>query len=348
MRYIAYLVYGVAVPKLVARILYRGWRETAEPERQREPGSSDVSSESKRAIELALDHLHRRGLSSVDVRPENLEMETASFRSLGGAKPHRDTNSFVFRYRRDRDRERVNRIYGTRLLTERSARAALAPLSSRANEAASRGDWYAAIDFGSGLTIGEIWSTDAGTGRWEYFNGPIMEPLLPGRRVLDLGANNGVMPMMMLRAGAREVVAFESSSEHIEAAEVVRRIFEWRDMREYPLRLRHGDMREILDQDLGEFDLVTALCSLYYLPKADMAAIVRHASTLAPGMVLQANVETPPAEALDATTGELRSSVPFLKRLLESNGFPNVSVHAPPGFSRPLLVAWRGKSGAQD
>jgi SAM-dependent methyltransferase len=340
MRYIAYLVYGVVVPKLIARILYRGRRETE--------GSSDVSPESKGAIELALDDLHRRGLSSVDVRPENLETETASFRSLGGAKRHRDTNSFVFRYRRDRDRERANRIYGTELLTERKARAALAPLSSRANEAASRGDWYAAIDFGSGLTIGDIWSTDAGTGRWEYFNGPIMEPLVRGRRVLDLGANNGVMPMMMLRAGAREVVALESSSEHIKAAEVVRRIFEWRDMREYPLRLRHGDMREVLDQDLGEFDLVTALCSLYYLPKADMAAIVRRAATLAPGMVLQGNVETPPAEALDTTTGELRSSVPFLKTLLERNGFPIVSVHAPRGFSRPLLVAWRGDSDTQD
>jgi 2-polyprenyl-3-methyl-5-hydroxy-6-metoxy-1,4-benzoquinol methylase len=346
LRYVAYLVYGVALPKLVARILYRGGRQTARLERHREPGASDVSSESRRTIELALDDLHRRGLSSADVRPENLETETASFQSLNGAKLHRDTKSFVFRYRRDRDRERVNRIYGTGLLTERTAREALAPLSSRANEAASRGDWYAAIDFGSGLTIGAIWSTDAGTGRWEYFNRPIMEPLLPGRRVLDLGANNGVMPMMMLRAGAREVVAFESSSEHIEAAEVVRRIFEWRDIRDYPLRLHHGDMRDILNKDLGEFDLVTALCSLYYLPEADMAAVVRRASTIAPGMILQANVETPPPVAVDATTGESRSSVPFLKSLLESNGFPSVAVHAPRGFSRPLLVGWRSDSGA--
>jgi 2-polyprenyl-3-methyl-5-hydroxy-6-metoxy-1,4-benzoquinol methylase len=343
-RYIAYLVYGVALPKLVARTLFRGGRQAA----NLGPGASDASPALKRAVELALDDAHRKGLTSMDLRPENLDTETLSFRSLDGAKRHRDTNSFAFRYRRDRDRELVNRRYGTHLMTERNAREALAPLSSRANEAASRGDWYAAIDFGSGLTIGPIWSTDAGTGRWDYFNRPIMEPLLAGRRVLDLGANNGVMPMSMLRAGAREVVAFEYAADHIEAAEVVRRIFEWRDMREYALSLRQGDMRDVLTQDLGEFDLVTALCSLYYLPAADMAAVVRHASTIAPGMILQGNVETPPADAFDAITGELRSGAPFLKSLLEQNGFPTVSVHAPRGFSRPLVVGWRSDARAYD
>jgi len=342
-RYVAYLAHGVALPKLIARILYRGSGRTTDLG----PGGGDVSPHLKRAVEVALDDAHRRGLTSMDVRPENLDIETPSFRSLDGAKRHRDTNSFAFRYRRDRDRERVNHRYGTQLMTERNARKALAPLSSRANEA-SRGDWYAAIDFGSGLTIGPIWSTDAGTGRWEYFNGPIMEPLLPGRRVLDLGANNGVMPMSMLRAGAREVVAFEYAADHVEAAEVVRRIFEWRDMREYALSLRQGDMREVLTQDLGEFDLVTALCSLYYLPAADMEAVVRHASTIAPGMILQGNIETPPADAFDATTGELRSGAPFLKSLLERNGFPNVSVHAPRGFSRPLVVGWQSDARAHD
>jgi hypothetical protein len=79
-----------------------------------------------------------------------------------------------------------------------------------------------------------------------------------------------------------------------------------------------------------------------------MEAIVRHASTIAPVMIVQANVETPPAEALDVSTGELRSSVSFLEDLLESNGFPTVSVHAPPGFSRPLLVGWRDGADRED
>ena len=37
-------------------------------------------------------------------------------------------------------------------------------------------------------------------------------------------------------------------------------------------QIRTGDMRLFLTEDLGSFDVVTAFCSLYYLPEAGHGA----------------------------------------------------------------------------
>jgi hypothetical protein len=87
-------------------------------------------------------------------------------------------------------------------------------------------------------------------------------------------------------------------------------------------------MRLFLERDLGTFDVVTAFCSLYYLPEEDMARITRKASEMGAMLILQAN---------DGITN-LPAGTPQLKRLMEGNGYPAVVVHAPAGFSRPLLV----------
>jgi hypothetical protein len=94
-------------------------------------------------------------------------------------------------------------------------------------------------------------------------------------------------------------------------------------------------MRDVLEGDWGTFDLVTAFCSLYYLDETDMRRIVRRAAELAPTMVLQAKIDTDRNAADDKAR---KSSLPFLRLLLESQGFPRVSVVAPEGYPRPLLI----------
>ena len=136
----------------------------------------------------------------------------------------------------------------------------------------------------------------------------------------------------MLRAGADEVVGVELSSVNVGIAELVQRIYEWRDMRRYKLHIHNCNMLDILHEDWGAFDVITAFCSLYYLPADDMARIVHRSSELGSTMVLQANMGTKnPAKSEKASIG-------FLKRLLEDNGFPQVEVLALPGYSRPLAV----------
>jgi SAM-dependent methyltransferase len=239
-----------------------------------------------------------------------------------------------FNAARDQDRRAFNRHFGASLLTEASARQALDEL--QAQVPAGYRD-YAPIDFGCGLTIGQIASTDSGTGRWDFFNGKIVGPLVKGKRVLDLGSNNGSLPLMILRAGARDVVALELTPAIAEFARLNARILAWRDMRSYDIEIRTGDMRLFLTEDLGTFDVVTAFCSLYYLPEQDMARIIHKAASMDAVLILQANeaVDNLPAKTLE------------LHRLMRDNGYSEISVHTPAGFARPLLVGHTHRSGGR-
>jgi SAM-dependent methyltransferase len=292
-------------------------------------------------LEAELDRLHAVGVTGADIRPDNIQSaspgDRVQLRHFQGVTLHA-SRSTAFFMARDRDRVTFNRLYNRDILTEHSARRALGMAISRANAEAPASDWYGAIDFGHGLTVGQVWSTDTGTGRWDYLNAAVITPLVAGMRVLDLGSNNGVQPLLMLRAGARQVVGLESSEQHVAAALVVHRLFEWRDLRSYQFVLHQRDMLAVLTDELGEFDVVSALCSLYYLKADDMARVVRRVAEIAPVMVLQGNTETPPSGAVQVKTGQSRSSVEFLQNVLRRNGFSDVEIHAPRRFSRPLLV----------
>jgi SAM-dependent methyltransferase len=226
---------------------------------------------------------------------------------------------------RDEDRRRFNYYFGTALLTEKDARQQLDGVRGEVRNGYRD---YAPIDFGGGLSFGQIASTDSGSGRWDFFNGAIVGPLVAGKRVLDLGCNNGSLTLMMLRAGAREVVAVELTEEIADVARLNAEILAWRDAREYRLDVITGDMRLYLTEDLGHFDVVTAFCSLYYVPEADMARIIRKAADSGATLILQAN---------DAI-GNLPAHTDRLHRLLEENGYPQVRVSRFPGFARSLLV----------
>jgi SAM-dependent methyltransferase len=181
------------------------------------------------------------------------------------------------------------------------------------------------------LTVGQIASTDSGTGRWDFFNGQIVSPIVAGKRVLDLGSNNGSLPLMMLRAGAKEVVAIEFAPAIADFARLNARILAWRDMRSYDIDILTGDMRLFLTQDLGTFDVVTAFCSLYYLPEEDMARIISKAASMNAVLILQAN---------EAVENNLPGRTLDLHRLMRENGYLEIAVHTPAGFARPLLVGY--------
>lgn len=280
-----------------------------------------------------LERAHAAGVTGVSITWGNVVIDettmTPWFIDLDKARVMRSRESVAMLLLRDLEREQFNELYGSILLTEASARTALAEQSRKMP------GWYAPIDFGGGLSVGSFWRIESGTGRWECVNGPVLDHLLPGKRILDLGSNNGIMPLMMLRAGAREVLGVELSPDYADCAQLVRRIFEWRDGRRYDLNLQVGNMLDILSCDWGCFDIVTAFCSLYYLAPEEMEAVVRKAAELAPIMVLQAKIDT----RMNAAENKAeKSSLPFLKTLLEKNGFAYVEVFAPSGFARPLLI----------
>ncbi len=278
-----------------------------------------------------LDAMHRRGVTGFSMTFGNIVLREPSgdpWLIDFDAADIREPKGWLFRIRRDRDRAAFNNIYGQELLTEPSARALLKRISTP----------YSPVDLGGGLAGRGFWSVDSGTGRWEFLNRDVLGGLVAGRRVLDLGSYNALMPLSMLADGAAEVVAAEKSPENVENARQLQRLFEWRDMRPYKLTVRQADMRAILEEDWGDFGIVTAFCSLYYLSAEDMARVVRRSAQLAPVMVLQAKTDTRSEAADDKAR---KSSIAFLRALLEENGFPNVEQHAPAGYSRPLLIGRR-------
>ncbi|HAF61791.1 MAG TPA: hypothetical protein DCK95_05650 [Anaerolineaceae bacterium] len=236
--------------------------------------------------------------------------------------------NWMFHYRRNQDRKKYNEQFQRAILTEESAHDIL----SEKNETAK--SWYAPINFGRGLAIKGFWSIDSGTGRWEIIRS-IVEPFIKQKRILDLGSNNGILPIMMLRNGAKEVEGVELSSEYFEAALLIKDIFEWMDITTYNFKLHHGNILEILEDDWGHYDVVTAFCSLYYLSEEEMAKVVKQSSELAPIMIMEANISTRP-KAADRKSK--KSSVEFTEFLLRNNGFPNVQIHRLNGYTRPVLI----------
>ncbi len=288
-----------------------------------------------RALAQQIDAIHRAGLaglglkygnvivSAVDGSPWLVDFETPTCYGSRQAPG--------FWLRRDRDRVRFNELFQWDLMTEAAARKALS-VYARNPEVAC-----APIDFGLGLSVGSVWATETGVGCWERLIRRHMPPLR-NLRILDLGSNNGCMAMMMLRAGAREVIGVEPSLEKCEFARLAHRIFEWRDIRPYSFRLLNCNMLDVLKGDWGTFDLVSALCSLDCLTEEEMARVVRRASSLAPVMVLQGNTVAPRARA--------KSSASFLAAVLQHNGFPQVEIATLPAFSRSLLIGRKRNGGS--
>ena len=349
MGYVGYLITGVLLPRLAYRwcwgpsapnALRRGFdymsrlmTRTVRPERLgalgiEAPRAGDtVDVPPAAAVEALLNRAHAAGVTGLRHGLPGLVVAgtgTGEVGSNAGLRQHRRRGVW-FMADRDADRRACNARFGTSLLTEEEARALL---RHGKNGVTNGYRDYAPIDFGGGLTIGPFVRTDSGTGRWDFFNRHVVAPLVERRRVLDLGSNNGSLPLMMLRAGARAVVAIEGDPAIAEFARLNMRILGWRDLQSYDVRVIAGDMRQFLDSDLGRFDVVTAFCSLYYLPEGDMGRIIEKAAGMRATLVLQAN---------DSITN-LPARAPVLEALMRRHGYSTVEVHRYPGFGRPILV----------
>jgi len=213
--------------------------------------------------------------------------------------------------------------------------------------------WFAHTDLGGGIIARSTAWPDApldsrhmGLGKFEFIVRRNL-PDLQGRRVLELGCNNGLISIAMARLGAREVVGVDSSAHWprvIEQAEFVKSVLEWRCQTRYNVRYVEADLREVAGLDLGRFDAVIALNCLYYLEPDEIAALTRHLAGIAPLFLVQCNTRD------QRHLGE-RPTPRFMARMLAENGFPQVRVDhpwdhprrgiIPRRYHRPVVVGQR-------
>lgn len=295
-----------------------------------------LDAEAVERVFAELKKVHAAGYVLHDVKFGNVIIEPSSGEpyliDFDRARAYPELSRLAFRFLRDCDYEKFNAHFGTEKIAYPRAR----QWSKR--RAQRLGRFYAPMYIEGGLRFGEIWNTDVGYGRWRYILRDNL-PSLTGARVLDLGANDGFNPIQMMRLGAREVVAVEINAEAIERGALVKELFEWADNRSYALTYVRDSMARLPDLDIGGFDLVTALCSIYYLDDDEIATVVSHVSTISDTLVLQCNTDRH-IHRFDPRTYE-KASVEYALGALRRNGFPLTRVVAPRGYSRPLVFGRR-------
>lgn len=228
---------------------------------------------------------------------------------------------------RDEEIEKFNNHFGAKKLTRKR----LSEILDRVKE----NDIYAPVYFGPGLSMGNVLGDASGYGRWQYMLKDSL-PSVSGKRILDLGSNNASIAMQLLRHGAREVVGIELCDKYIEQGSFVKEGFEYIDSRYYAFRYVVADMKEIESMDLGGFDMVLALCSLYYLDDSSIERTVKYLSALTDIFVLQCNID-PDSDRPDSHSYE-KASIRYAEKALKGNGFPFTRTVSPYGYSRPLVI----------
>lgn len=241
-----------------------------------------------------------------------------------------------FRILRDQDIENFNLHFNSEKLTYRSIKERI-----RDKNIPAINDCYAPVYFGAGLRIGgPLWDADTGYGRWHFILKNNL-PSLSGKRILDLGTNNAFNSIQMLRHGAREVIGIESESKYIGQGNFVKAAFEWADNTRYNFKYIQADMKALPTMNLGEFDMVIALCSLYYLDDDSIFNLIRHISTITDIFVLECNMEKNMNRKHSYTYR--KASVEYAVKSLRCNGFTVARVIAPPKYSRPLVIGRKEK-----
>jgi len=238
------------------------------------------------------------------------------------------SNTRRFVRTRELDRDKFNYYFGTNLQTTTVLRSNIDAMSREID-----GLINTPIYFGNDYGAGEIGSIELGSGKWLFIKSEL--PDMRGKTVLDLGCNNGMLPLEMLRAGARKVTAYELDPSYFMFARLSHQWFEMVDNRAYDFELVQGYMHEACDRDLSSYDVATSFCSIYYEEPEEMKRIVTTLSKIVKVFVVQCN-ENP-----DEHNGVLleRSSRPYLRALLADNGFPNQHVFAPDYYTQPLIIA---------
>jgi tRNA A-37 threonylcarbamoyl transferase component Bud32 len=252
-------------------------------------------------------------------KPYLIDFELSSY------YPHLCKNSFIIL--RDKDIEQFNLHFATKKLTYRKMKEKVKKIEPE--------EVYAPVYFGGGVRLGNIWDMVAGYGRWNYILKDNL-PRLSGKRILTLGANNAHNSIQLLRCGAREVIGVELNIDNIQQGNFVLEGFEWADNVKYNFRYCHANMKELPQLNLGEFDMVMALCSIYYLDDDSIKGLVRYVSKITDTFILQCNLAKNIGRS-DPNT-YTKASLDYTLDVLHQNGFVSNEVIAPVNYTRPLVI----------
>lgn len=285
--------------------------------------------------------VHESGIILNDIKYGNIIIEKMSgapfLIDFDDARDYSELGKNSLRVLCDRDIELFNLHFNIEKLTYKRIKEAIKSKSISAIDGL-----YAPVYFGAGLRIGPVWDVDSGYGRWHYILKDHFQSL-SGKRILDLGANNGSNSLQLLRHGAHEVIGIELDEEYIAQGHFVKAACEWAANTVYNFRYIQADMKQILTMDLGKFDIVMALCSIYYLDDESISYLIKYINTITNVFILQCNIDSNLIRQ-DTYTYK-KASVEYAVNALTCNGFSTTRVISPPGYNRPLVIGNKGEIG---
>lgn len=210
--------------------------------------------------------------------------------------------------------------------------------------------WFVHTDFGNGVVArstawpdASMHSTHMGISKFDYIVKPNL-PNLQGKRVLELGCNNGLISTYMCRQAATEVIGIDCSDhwgQVIDQAEFVKSAFEYRGNTKFNTTYHDHHMGDLPQMGLGKFDIVIALNCLYYLEEAEIESVMRHVSEIADIFLIQCNTR-------DQDYLGRRPHPDYMQNALKENGFKFTHVDTrwdkprkgfiPNRYYRPVVV----------
>lgn len=213
-------------------------------------------------------------------------------------------------------------------------------------------EWYQPVDFGDGIiadvTRPPSWepapefNAERGVGKWNYIIKRNM-PDLNGKRILDLGCNNGIISIQLAKSGAKEVIGIDRNEiihqktynelpaqDIIAQATFIKKAFELKENSEYPITYIAHDIANIDELNLGKFDLIVSLCVLYHEMEG-MPKILKKLANMTDQLILQTSL-THGGEL--AKWADLYNHV----KLVHEAGFSKIRIDAPIGYHLPMIV----------
>ena len=150
--------------------------------------------------------------------------------------------------------------------------------------------WYQTIDFGDGIqSKGCAWCGDPAWPNIKQF----LPSSLDGMRILDLGSNAGIFCIRSALMGAKEVIGVESGDwfrkhDYFTQALIVKEHFEKKHSSPLPIKYVRERMENFLDREnIGKFDYVYAIASIYYASSKKQDQMVKNISRITNNIIVR-------------------------------------------------------------
>ena len=285
-------------------------------------------------IYSALTNIHLAGITIRDINYANIiysdKKNQFYFIDFESSAIFSNLKSFEFLMRRNENMNKFNKLFYKNKISLNNIDEKIKSFNPKGNFDV----WYSSVYFGKGYIAGGRNMIDSGSKKWRYI---LKNKLgdIKNKRVLDLGCNNGVILLEMLRAGIFEGVGIEFNKYYYGQGDFIKNTFEWFDCKKYNFILHNCNILDIEKLELGNFDITMGLNSLYYLDPSQLIEVLNYISTITKKLVIECRIGTP----FSSQSLNQRASVSYMIKALKTTGYYIEYVEKPKFHLRPLIIA---------